>query len=151
MGETRNPALGSWTLFEGDSTVAQTPRAALDLFAAAGARRVISEPLTWPITLRVSWIRDGVIEGVDVEVADDLSVAVTQERVPMRHDGGRARMRRMTGEWTAWEPGMADETDERIEALERSRGVDAAGLVVDDGVHERSPDKGDDDEVPAHD
>lgn len=86
MGETRDPALGNWTLFEGDTKKSLgRATARLDLFGGDPVCGDISEPLTWPLTLRVGRIKDGVMEGVDVIVNEDLSVEPgTVERLNMR-------------------------------------------------------------------
>lgn len=71
MGETRDPALGRWTVFQGDSASVSIDHL---------------EPLVWPLTFRVFRIdAAGVWEGVDVEVNRELEVAaVKRERLVTR-------------------------------------------------------------------
>lgn len=68
MGETRDPALGTWTVYEGDVAVAHgPPRYGLgETLLRAG--RAVDDPLEFPITFRVHRIRDGHFESLQFEV-----------------------------------------------------------------------------------
>lgn len=77
MAETRDPARGSWTVFEGD-TVKTHKEAALPWGGD------VNEAIEWPITLRVLRIRDGVAESVDVEIDEAFAVTFEHESVRIR-------------------------------------------------------------------
>lgn len=77
MGVTRDPSLGSWTVFEGNLHVT-------DLQEALPFRGDVNRPVDWPVVLRVHRIVDGIGEHVDVEVREDLTVEVVTERVNLR-------------------------------------------------------------------
>jgi len=69
MGETRHPALGSWSVFEGD--VFKTGKE--EALPWGGD---VNEPIEWPVTLRVFYIRDGVMSSRDIVVDEHLMVEV---------------------------------------------------------------------------
>lgn len=69
MGETRDPAAGMWSVFEGDA-----PKT--DKLAALPWGGDVNEPIEWPVTLRVFYIRDGVMSSRDVVVDEELEVTV---------------------------------------------------------------------------
>lgn len=74
MGETRDPSLGGWAIFEGDEPITQ---------ADAQYPRPINRTLEWPLTLRVWRIVDRVWTMVDVTVDEDFTV---------RHVGGTVNL-----------------------------------------------------------
>lgn len=71
MGETRNPTLGQWSVFEGNTP--QTHKT--DILSRGG--RGLNAPIEWPVTLRVFRIGGKVTESIDVEINEDLSVVVS--------------------------------------------------------------------------
>jgi len=69
MSETRDPALGEWCIFEGN-----TPKT--DRRGPIHIRGDVNEPIEWPVTLRVFHIRAGVLRSRDVSVDEGLNVTV---------------------------------------------------------------------------
>jgi hypothetical protein len=85
MSETRDPALGSWSIFEGNNS----PRSVLEWSRRPGES--MQRPVEWPVTLRVHFIREGVAHSLDVSVFEDLHFEYTRDSHNMRIDADDPR------------------------------------------------------------
>jgi len=80
MGETRDPKLGNWVVFEGEENCTQ-----MTYREASRGSLSINEPITWPITFRVHRINgDRTMEAVDIIVDEELDAKIEYGIYDMR-------------------------------------------------------------------